>query len=115
MGALEEGSGLWEALGRPLKGWHPGLAGSTLEKKASDSQSLGYRVEGVDFIRDQSWCPGELLQVPGLSWVLRYPGCGKAGERAESTCAIDVGRLKRRPPVGGLCHEFRVQGLGFRF
>ena len=38
------------------------------------------------------------------------PGCGKAGERAGSTCAIDVKGHKRRPPskVGGLCHEYRV-------
>ena len=37
------------------------------------------------------------------------PGCGKAGERAGSTCPIDVEGHKRRPPskVGGLCHEFR--------
>ena len=46
------------------------------------------------------------------------PGCGKAGERAGSTCAINVEGLKRRPPskVSGLCHEFRVRiyGLGFK-
>ena len=38
------------------------------------------------------------------------PGCGKAGERPGSTCAIDVEGHKRRPPskVGGLCHEFRA-------
>ena len=38
------------------------------------------------------------------------PGCGKAGKRPGSTCAIDVEGHKRRPPskVGGLCHEFRV-------
>ena len=34
---------------------------------------------------------GELLQLPGLSWVLKYPSCGKAGERVGSTCAIDGG------------------------
>ena len=44
------------------------------------------------------------------------PGCGKAGESAGSTCAIDAEGLKRRPPskMGGLCHEFTVEGLGFR-
>ena len=51
-------------------------------------------------------------------WFLGYTGgpweapgsCGKAGERAGSTCAIDVEGLKRRPSskVGGLCHQFRV-------
>ena len=43
-------------------------------------------------------------------------GCGEAGERAGSFCAIEVEGLKRRPPteVGGLGLEFRVQGLGFR-
>ena len=44
------------------------------------------------------------------------PCCGKAGERAGSSCAIDVEGHKRRPPskVGGLCHEFWVLGFGFR-
>ena len=37
-------------------------------------------------------------------------GCGEAGERNGSLCAIEVEGLKRRPPteVGGLCLEFRV-------
>ena len=38
------------------------------------------------------------------------PGCRKAGERAGSTCAIDVEGFKRRRPskVGGLCHGSRA-------
>ena len=41
-------------------------------------------------------------------------GCGEAGERLGSLCAIEVEGLKRRPPteVGGLGLEFR--SLGFR-
>ena len=40
----------------------------------------------------------------------RPHGCGEAGERAGSFCAIEVEGLKRRPPteVGGLGLEFRV-------
>ena len=69
----------------------------------------------MTFFRDQYWSRGELFQVPGLSWVLPYPGCEKAGERAGSTCAIDVEGFKRRPPskVDGLCHESGVKGLEF--
>ena len=42
-------------------------------------------------------------------------GCGEAGERAGSFCAIEVEGLKRGPPteVGGLGLEFRVWSLGF--
>ena len=37
-------------------------------------------------------------------------GCGKAGKRIGSLCAIEVEGLKRRPPtqVGGLSLEFRA-------
>ena len=37
-------------------------------------------------------------------------GCGEAGQRLGSLCAIEVEGLKRRPPteVGGLGLEFRV-------
>ena len=51
----------------------------------------------------------ELLLIPGLLWMLPYPWLWK-GERAGSTCTIDVEGRKRRSPskVGGLCHEFRV-------
>ena len=40
----------------------------------------------------------------------RPHGCGEAGKRIGSLCAIEVERLKRRPPteVGGLSLEFRV-------
>ena len=40
-------------------------------------------------------------------------GCGEAGERLGSLCAIEVEGLKRRPPteVGGLGLEFRVEGF----
>ena len=75
---------------------------STLEKTNQPCPEFG--------LRDQDWSRAELFQVPGLSRCYSTPGCGTAGERAGSTCAIDVEGLKRRPPlkVGGLCHEFRV-------
>ena len=43
-------------------------------------------------------------------------GCGEAGKRIGSLCAVEVEGLKRRPPteVGGLSLEFRVQGVGCR-
>ena len=43
----------------------------------------------------------------------RSHGCGEAGKRIGSLCAIEVEGLKRRPPteVGGLSLEFRVGGL----
>ena len=44
------------------------------------------------------------------SGCYRPHGCGEAGERLGSLCAIEVEGRKRRPPteVGGLGLEFRV-------
>ena len=84
--------GPWEALGG-LGGWE-GLAGLVWEAQAP------FRIH-----------PGK-TNLPHL--VLRgcysTPGCGKAGERPGSTCAINVKGHKRRPPskVGGICNELRV-------
>ena len=58
-------------------------------------------------------------QARGCQNLLRYRagrgcyrphGCGEAGKRIGSLCAIEVEGLKRRPPteVGGLSLEFRV-------
>ena len=70
-------------------------------------QGLGY-----SFCKAQYSSRAELLQLPGLSWVLQYPGCRKAGKRVASTCAIDVEGLKRRPPSND--GEFRVWGFRVR-
>ena len=47
---------------------------------------------------------------PGGAMVLPSSGLQEAGERAGSTCAIEVEGLKRRPPTvgGGLSLEFGV-------
>ena len=43
-----------------------------------------------------------LFRYRAQSWVLPSSGLQEAGERAGSTCAIEVEGLKRRPPtVGG--------------
>ena len=48
------------------------------------------------------------VQVRGLRGCYRRHGCGEAGERLGSLCAIEVEGLKCRPPteVGGLGLEF---------
>ena len=87
--------------------------GSTLKKSASGAQSFGARFRVMTSSTGPEENSSRYLASRGC---FSTPGCGKAGERRGSTCAIDVEGHKRRPPskVARLCHEFRVQGLGMR-
>ena len=71
----------------------------------------GQRAQGEEvgvYFRDQHWSRGE--PAPAGRGCYRPHGCGEAGKRIGSLCAIEVEGLKRRPPteVGGLSLEFRV-------
>ena len=61
-------------------------------------------------LRDQCWSRGERRTGTGYHVLTGPHGCGEAGERIGSLCAIEVEGLKRRPPteVGGLGLESRV-------
>ena len=95
---MEAPGGLEAPACRPGGPWRPAYGGPVF---------LFFCVnKGIDFIRD-------LLvpkRTPPGTWPLvgATPGCGKAGERAGSTCAIDVEGHKRRVWDLG----FRVWGLG---
>ena len=57
----------------------------------------GHPAPGISFTREN------LLRYHAYRWCYRPHGCGEAGERLGSLCAIEVEGLKRRPPteVGG--------------
>ena len=73
----------------------------------------GQKGPGRAKARNQGFWPRHeknLLRYLAGRGCYRPHGCGEAGKRIGSLCAIEVGGLKRRPPteVGGLSLEFRV-------
>ena len=97
----------------------PRAPGSALLRGAQTGSARQGEGGGLGYFHFSGTSTGpeeNLLRYRAGRGCYRPHGCGEAGKRIGSLCAIKIEALKRRPPteVGGLSLEFRAWDLGFR-